>query len=428
MRSQGHGEILPGVSVHSPPWTWGDTSSRVSSPSWTRSSRTSASTATSARRAASPSTAGPSSTSGAASPIARPSGRGRATRCSSSSRRPRARPRVCAHLLVAARPARRRRTGRALLARVRRERQGRHPGALGALPPGRPRRDRGRPSPSTRRSRGTRSWRRWPPSRRTGSRARRTATTCAPTAGSSASSCGASTGAPSAGSSPTRSPAPLGLDFWIGLPEAQEPRVSTAGAAGAGRPIPPPQALFEQFAGPDTILGRTLTGPSGLFHYDEMWNTRAIARGRAAVVERHRRRAVGRPDVRGDRRRRSTASGCSSPRPSRPPTVEQAKGPDQVVMFPMRYGLGFMLAADARRQCRHARVRARRRGRVARLRRPRPRARVRLRDEPDGDGHERRRARLEPRRRRVRLPRLTGDRVTFAFRRESNCRRRRAFR
>ena len=194
---------------------------------------------------------------------------------SSSSPRRRARPRSARNLLVAARPARPRRAGRLLLARVRGERQGRHPGALGALPPGRPRRDRGRRSPSTRRSRGTRSWRRSPPSRRTGSRARRTATTSARTAGSSASSCGASTAARSVGSSPTRSPRRSASTSGSASPRRRS-RGSRQWCHLSRATDPAAQALFEQFAGPDTFLGRTLTGPSGLFHYDEMWNTRAI--------------------------------------------------------------------------------------------------------------------------------------------------------
>ena len=371
----------------------GDAPSRVSSPSRTRSSRTSASTATSAPRARSPSVAGPvvDVWGGVADRATeRPWTRDTLQLVFSTTKGATA---ICAHLLVAARPARPRRAGRLLLARVRGERQGRHPGALGALAPRRPRRDRGHVHPR----RGARVG----PGRRG--------------AGRAAAELGAGHGArlphplvrlarrraraahrrphASVGSSPTRSPAPLGLDFWIGLPEAQEPRVA---------PLVPPepatdpaaQALFEQFAGPDTFLGRTLTGPSGLFHYDEMWNTRAIARGRAAVLERHRRRRGRSPACTRRPSARSTASGCSSPRRSRPRPSSRRSGPDKVVMFPMRYGLGFMLAADARPRAGTRRVRPCRRGRLARLRRPRPRARVRLRDEPDGDGHERRRARL----------------------------------
>ena len=65
-------------------------------------------------------------------------------------------------------------------------------------------------------------WRARPP---LGAGHRSTATTPPPTAGWSARSSGASPARASARSSATRSPSPLGLDFWIGLPEAR-------GAAG----------------------------------------------------------------------------------------------------------------------------------------------------------------------------------------------------
>jgi CubicO group peptidase (beta-lactamase class C family) len=135
--------------------------------------------------------------------------------------------------------------------------------------------------------------------------------------------------------------APLGLDFWIGLPEAEEARVSTVIPPEASTD-PAAQALFEQFAGPDTFLGRTLTGPSGLFHYDEMWNTRAIHAAElpssngiadARAVARMYAATVG--DVDGVR--------LLEPLTVAAATEVQAEGPDKVVMFPMRYGLGFML-------------------------------------------------------------------------------------
>ena len=135
--------------------------------------------------------------------------------------------------------------------------------------------------------------------------------------------------------------APLGLDFWIGLPEAEEPRVSTV------IPPDPPtdpeaQALYERFAGPDTFLGRTLTGPSGLFHYDDMWNTRAIHAAElpssngvadARSVARMYAATVGAVD--GVRLLEAETVAAA--------TEVQAEGPDKVIMYPMRYGLGFML-------------------------------------------------------------------------------------
>ena len=68
--------------------------------------------------------------------------------------------------------------------------------------------------------------------------------------------------------------APLGLDFFIGLPAALEPRVARLypPAADAGL-----QALIDQaMADPDTWLGKVMSGPAGLFRYDDMWNTRAL--------------------------------------------------------------------------------------------------------------------------------------------------------
>ena len=130
--------------------------------------------------------------------------------------------------------------GGRLLARVRGRRQGEHPGRRADVAPRRP------PGRSTRTltldegSHGTRSSRRSPRRRRSGSPARSTATTPSRTAISSASSCARQRQERSARSSPTRSPTPLGLDFWIGLPASEESRVAplvavTAAAARDGR-------------------------------------------------------------------------------------------------------------------------------------------------------------------------------------------------
>ncbi|MFM7734992.1 MAG: serine hydrolase domain-containing protein, partial [Alphaproteobacteria bacterium] len=68
---------------------------------------------------------------------------------------------------------------------------------------------------------------------------------------------------------------PLGLDFWIGLPGEIEPRV-----ARILPPEPPSdprvRELLDQVMGPGTISGRALSGPSGLFPYDETWNRREV--------------------------------------------------------------------------------------------------------------------------------------------------------
>src|SRR5207244_3964131 len=68
---------------------------------------------------------------------------------------------------------------------------------------------------------------------------------------------------------------PLGLELWIGLPEAIEPRVATNYTAP--EPADPEQrALRAKFMGPDTLLGKALEGPAGVLPYGPIWNTRAL--------------------------------------------------------------------------------------------------------------------------------------------------------
>jgi CubicO group peptidase (beta-lactamase class C family) len=56
---------------------------------------------------------------------------------------------------------------------------------------------------------------------------------------------------------------PLGLDFWIGLPEAEEPRVASLvgqlGIAPGEEVDDATRALIDQFMGPQTMLGKALT-------------------------------------------------------------------------------------------------------------------------------------------------------------------------
>jgi len=63
---------------------------------------------------------------------------------------------------------------------------------------------------------------------------------------------------------------PLDLDWFLPLPEELEPRVA--------RLVPPPPAYFAFMASlpPDLLLVEAGGTPSGLFRYDDMWNTRAL--------------------------------------------------------------------------------------------------------------------------------------------------------
>ena len=134
---------------------------------------------------------------------------------------------------------------------------------------------------------------------------------------------------------------PLGLDFWIGLPEAIEPRVA--------RILPPePPAdpalreLMERLRGPDTPSGRALTGPSGLFHYDDSWNGRAL---HAAELPSSNGIATARAIA---RLYASTIGEVDGIRLLEPATLAdllrpQAEGPDRILLLPTAFGTGFML-------------------------------------------------------------------------------------
>jgi CubicO group peptidase (beta-lactamase class C family) len=130
---------------------------------------------------------------------------------------------------------------------------------------------------------------------------------------------------------------PLGVDFWIGLPAAEEPRVATL--------VPPRSSLRDALApfGDDLLLARVFANPGGHFDYDDMWNTR-----RLRACELPSSNGVG--DARGLARLYASCigDGVDGSRTLNPATVAaattvQAAGPDEVIMTDTRFGLGFML-------------------------------------------------------------------------------------
>lgn len=141
--------------------------------------------------------------------------------------------------------------------------------------------------------------------------------------------------------------APLGLDFWIGLPDDEQRRCAR---------IIPPEADLPSLAdllGADSLTARVMTGPSNLFAYDEMWNRPEIRAaempssngvGTARALARLYASLVG--DVNGIRvlTPETVAAAC----------VPHSDGPDRVIILPSRFGLGFtlqpMLAPAAGRQ------------------------------------------------------------------------------
>jgi CubicO group peptidase (beta-lactamase class C family) len=129
---------------------------------------------------------------------------------------------------------------------------------------------------------------------------------------------------------------PLGLDFFVGMPRSELRRCA--------RVIPPGDDMpsIAALLGPDALTTRAMTGPAGLFAYDETWNrpemlaaempssngvgnARALARFYAALVS----------EVDGIR--------LLAPETVDAARAVQAEGPDRVVFFSSRYGLGFML-------------------------------------------------------------------------------------
>ena len=128
--------------------------------------------------------------------------------------------------------------------------------------------------------------------------------------------------------------APLGLELWIGLPEIFESRVATLVA-------PDPEAFAIIPKTSDTWLA--MTGPDGLFGYNDMWNTREL---HAAAL----------PSSTGIGSARSFAKlyasligdGADGRRLLRTDTVDRAacaqtRGPDRIIVRESAFGLGFML-------------------------------------------------------------------------------------
>jgi CubicO group peptidase (beta-lactamase class C family) len=129
---------------------------------------------------------------------------------------------------------------------------------------------------------------------------------------------------------------PLGVDFWIGLPESLEPRVA--------RLVPPKSDLREALLalGGDLLLTRVFSSPGGHFNYDEMWNTRPLHAaempssngiGNARGLARLYASCIGSVDGRRTLNAETIARA----------TEERASGKDEVLLVEESYGFGFML-------------------------------------------------------------------------------------
>jgi CubicO group peptidase (beta-lactamase class C family) len=134
---------------------------------------------------------------------------------------------------------------------------------------------------------------------------------------------------------------PLDLDFVVGVPEPDDARIARLYPARSDDPEL--AAAVEAFlADQSTLLGRVMSGPSGLFAYDERWNTRAFRLAQMPSSNGH-------GDARSLSRMYAACIGeVEGVRLLAPETVDEAirprsTGTDCVVGQPLHFGLGFSL-------------------------------------------------------------------------------------
>ena len=135
---------------------------------------------------------------------------------------------------------------------------------------------------------------------------------------------------------------PLGIDFVIGVPEAEDHRVAM---------LYPPRyddpeierLANEVLRDTSTMLGRVMGGPSGLFGYDDMWNTRRMRGAQLPSSNGHGdARALARMYA-------ACIDEVDGVRLLAPETVARAtevrsSGTDCVIGQPLTFGLGFALS------------------------------------------------------------------------------------
>jgi CubicO group peptidase (beta-lactamase class C family) len=130
---------------------------------------------------------------------------------------------------------------------------------------------------------------------------------------------------------------PLGLSTWIGLPTSEHGRCA--------RLVPPAAMLSDLVTSMaiDPLAAKVFTGPSDLFHYDEMWNSAEV---RAAEMPS----SNGISDARSMARAYAACVGeVDGVRLLSDATVEratevQARGPDRIIGIESGYALGFSVS------------------------------------------------------------------------------------
>jgi CubicO group peptidase (beta-lactamase class C family) len=143
---------------------------------------------------------------------------------------------------------------------------------------------------------------------------------------------------------------PLGLDFWIGLPEEQESRVamlvgSLTGGLESADLDEATRASIAAIMGPDSVMGKALSG-GGAFAADGIWNTRAV---HAAEVPA----AAGVSDARSIARLYAACVGevdgirILTPERVAVASAQETEGPNTVLMnLDLQFGLGFIVPSS----------------------------------------------------------------------------------
>jgi CubicO group peptidase (beta-lactamase class C family) len=143
---------------------------------------------------------------------------------------------------------------------------------------------------------------------------------------------------------------PLGLDFWIGLPEEQEPRVamlvgSLTGGLENADVDEATRASIMALMGPDSVMGKALSG-GGAFSGEGIWNTRAV---HAAEVPA----AAGISDARSLARLYAACVGevdgirILTPERVAIASKQETEGPNTVLMnLDLQFGLGFIVPSS----------------------------------------------------------------------------------
>lgn len=155
---------------------------------------------------------------------------------------------------------------------------------------------------------------------------------------------------------------PLGLDFWIGLPEDRADRVSKLipmslpegmpvmmaeeGPGGGDGSTPAGLVqMLDMLLGPDNLAGKALSAPGGAATDEQVWNDSRTwaaqipaAGGITNAVSLARMYAATVGEVDGVRLLSDQAVNAA--------IEPQVEGPDAVLMFPIPFALGFMRHSD----------------------------------------------------------------------------------